>query len=69
MFFHDFPDLIQGNTHFDTQSLGFIAAGYGTTVVVGQDDDRTPVQTGVEYPFTTEKKLLQSASAYMVRVF
>ena len=56
--FNNIPDLVKGNTHCDAQGLGFIAARYGTPVVVGQNDDRTSVQVRVEYPFTTDEEIV-----------
>jgi hypothetical protein len=46
------------NSHFYVESLGFIAARYGTTIVVGEHNDRLPVEIGSEYPFTRDKKVV-----------
>jgi len=58
VFFYNIPDLVKGNTHCDAQGLGFVAARYGTPVVVGQNNDRTSVQARVEYPFTTDEEII-----------
>lgn len=41
-------DLEEGRAHLDAQGLGFVAAGDGAAVVVGQDHDRAAVQAGLK---------------------
>ena len=47
----NFPDLEQGSAHGDAQGLGFVGAGHGATVVVGQHDDGFSVQFRTENAF------------------
>ena len=51
-------DLEIGVPHPDAQGLGFVGAGNGTAVVVGEDDDRSAVQFRTEYPFAGCEKVV-----------
>ena len=50
-------DEVQGLAHFDTKSLGFIAAGDGTAVIVRQHDDGHVLQRRVEDPLGADVKV------------
>jgi hypothetical protein len=44
-------DLEPGRAHLDAQRFGFVRAGNGAAVVVGEDDERAVLQPGLEDAF------------------
>jgi len=50
-FFFEVADLEPGRTHLDAQRFGFVRAGNGAAVVVGEDDERAVLQPGLEDAF------------------
>lgn len=46
-----------GCAHFDAQRFGFVRAGNGAAVVVGEDDDRAVLQPGLEDAFAVAVKV------------
>jgi len=57
-FFGQMPELKPGRPHLDAQGLGLIAAGDGTTVIVGQDDQGPAVEAGSKHPLTAAKEVV-----------
>ena len=53
-----FAQLEVRRAHLDAQGLGFVTAGNGTAVVVGQDDHRSALQPGLEDAFAGDVKVV-----------
>ena len=68
MFFYNVSYLKEGFSHLYTQSLGLIASGYSTSVIVGKDNDRLPAQIRPEDPLAGCKEIVaisQSEHSYI----
>jgi hypothetical protein len=50
-FIFEVADLEPGRAHLDAQRFGFVRAGNGAAVVVGEDDERAVLQPGLEDAF------------------
>ena len=51
-------DLEPGGPHLDTQRFGFVAAGDGAAVIVGQHHDGTVVKVRSEYAFAGHVEII-----------
>lgn len=56
--FHDVPDLEIGVAHLDAERLRLVGTGHRAAVVVGQHDDRFPVQVRTENPFARSEEIV-----------
>ncbi len=45
-------------THFDSGSLGFIAAGHDTPVVVAEHNDGSIFESRIESPLTADEEII-----------
>src|SRR5690606_29054529 len=69
VFLHQTSDLKYTKTQFYAQLFGLVAARHGTTVVVGQDNYRVTVQTGIEHPLATHEKVVAIGQGIHISVF
>jgi hypothetical protein len=54
----EFAQLEVRRAHLDTQGFGFVTAGNGATIVVGQHDHRPALQPGLEDAFARDVKVV-----------
>ena len=45
-------------THLDAEALGFVGAGYGAAVVVGEYDHRPAFEVGPEDPLAADEEVV-----------
>ena len=55
---HDIPYLEEGVAHLDAERLGLVGPGHRASVVVGEHDDRPPVQLRTEDPFARGEEIV-----------
>ena len=58
MIVNEVLDFEKRCTHLDAQGFGFVGAGHGTSVIVGQDNDRPILQLRVEDPLAGNVKVV-----------